>query len=221
MLNLIPTRPAHMAVLAAAAMGGPYAYFNAPGLMGGGGPAATLVSAGTAGFAAGGPVTNAAIRDLRQFARFDVTPGWVLATFPRVSTVLGNVQMDGLRVPVVTGTGPQDFAGVVDYYFDRHRVLRRIVLQGNCGDPGRIVATLMESYGMTAEPSLGGHLYTSRWNNRVTSVAVVQPAAVVQQGDELRRYSLYVEINQPSAEYGLSEQGEHLLQTAWQNLRWQ
>jgi len=219
----ITSRPAQLAALLAASFGGPYAYYNL-------GPSNQPVEANTRFDAQGrlistssAPVqiTNPAIRDLRQFVRFDVTPGWVTSNFPRVSTVLANVQMDGLRVPVVTGTGSTDFAGTVDYYFDRVQQVRRIVLEGYCGDPAGLSATLLQFYGLQPEPSLGGHLYVSRWNNRVTSLSMFQPAPIMTANDPYSRFSVYIELNQPSAEYGLSEKSEQILQNSWQNLRWQ
>ncbi len=166
-------------------------------------------------------VTNPTIRDIRQFVRFDITPGWVTGTFPRVSTVLSNVQMDGLRVPVVTGTSAGDFAGTVDFYFDRMQQPRRIILEGHCGDPSNLARMLLEFYGLQPEPALGGHLYVSRWNNRVTSLAMFQPAPIVHANDPYRKFEVFIEVNQPSLEYGLSEKSEQLLRQAWQNLRWQ
>ena len=54
MPNLLPTRPAHLAMLAAAACGGPYAYFNGPEMINGGagGAATTLTAASLGGDAA-------------------------------------------------------------------------------------------------------------------------------------------------------------------------
>ncbi len=239
----LASRPAQFAALLSAAVGAPYVYYNGVGGNGNvpthaleqtgvltgyasgiqGSPSATSNPYGSPAYTPSTlvAVTNPAIRDLRHFARFDVTPGWVTGTFPRVTTVLSNVQMDGLRVPVVTGTAPSDFAGTVDYYFDRNQQLRRILLQGYCGDPTNLTAILLQSYNLKVEPSLGGHLYTSRWNNRVTSLAMIQPAPVVYANDAYRKYTVFIELNQPSMEYGLSEQSEEILKNSWQNLRWQ
>ncbi len=239
----LTSRPAQLAALLVAGLGGPYAYYNGSELTSTVLPKTFLTSAasnadqnlrpwsqGQPGQYSGTdplgnpasvtPLTNPGIRDFRQFLRFDISPGWVTATFPRVTTVLSNVQMDGLRVPVVTGTSVTDFAGTADYYFDRNQQIRRIILQGACGDPSVVASMLLENYGLKNEPSLGGHLYTGRWNNRITSVALIQPAPIVYANDNYHKFSLFIEINQPSLEYGLSEQAEQLLQQSWQNLRW-
>lgn len=220
-MNWILQRPAAIGTLVAATAAAPYGYQQYSNERLSAASDSQVAAVDATAIAAATPVTNASLSQLWQFVRFDVTPGWVLSTFPRVSTVLANVQFDGLRVPFVTGVARTDLAGTVDYYFDRGKSLRRICLQSRCGDPSGVAQLLQQYYGMRPEPSLGGHLYTIRWNNRVTSVAVISPAAVVQADDDFSRFDVYLELNVPSADYGLSERAEQLLQTAWQNLRWQ
>ncbi len=231
-MSLLPinSRTAQVAGLLAASFGVPYAYHNL-GTHSNPGPSATssntmwggkLVSTQSSPTAFENvAVTNPTLRDLRQFVRFDITPGWVTNTFPRVGTVLSNVQMDGLRAPVVTGTSATDFAGTVDFYFDRMQQPRRIILQGHCGDPSVLASLLLQSYNLQPEPALGGHLYVNRWNNRVTSVAMFQPAPIIYAQDPYQKFSVFIEVNQPSMEYGLSETAEQILRNSWQNLRWQ
>jgi hypothetical protein len=50
------------------------------------------------------------IVSLAEVLRFDISPDWVMGRFPRVSTVLAELNLDGLRVPLVTGTSPSDLA---------------------------------------------------------------------------------------------------------------
>ncbi len=185
----INSRTAQVAAIVAASVGVPYAYQNIQE------GSQTAGNVGNASFDPTNPatavqVTNPTIRDIRQFVRFDITPGWVTGTFPRVSTVLSNVQMDGLRVPVVTGTSAGDFAGTVDFYFDRMQQPRRIILEGHCGDPSNLARMLLEFYGLQPEPALGGHLYVSRWTNRVTSLAMFQPAPIVHANDPYRKFEV-------------------------------
>ncbi len=40
--------------------------------------------------------------DLREVLRFDVNPAWVMQNFQRVTTVLAETRLDGLRVPFVS-----------------------------------------------------------------------------------------------------------------------
>ncbi len=80
------------------------------------------------------PITGGPVRDLRDVIRFDINPAWVMQNFGRVTTVLADVKLDGLRVPLVTGTAPTDLAGTITYYFDNQQTLRRINLQGLTGN---------------------------------------------------------------------------------------
>jgi hypothetical protein len=167
------------------------------------------------------PLVGGPVRDLRDIIRFDVTPGWVAQNFGRVSTVLADVQLDGLRVPIVTGTTGSDMAGTITYYFDHQQQLRRINLQGLTGDPSGIANLMQQFYHLKPEASLGGHLYTTRWNNRITSLLHVAPAPIMYATAEHSRYTVFLELNQPSLPYGLSYEAAQILQTGHQTDRFQ
>jgi hypothetical protein len=87
------------------------------------------------------------IVDIGEALRFDLTPAWVLQRWPRVSTGMGQVQMQGYRVALVTGTSEHDLAGSLTYYFNPRQQLQRIVFYGTTGDPGKLVAFLNARYG--------------------------------------------------------------------------
>jgi hypothetical protein len=140
--------------------------------------------------------------------------------FPRVTTVLAETRLDGLRVPFVSGTQPTDIAGSLTYYFDAAQTVRRIQFHGKTGDPTMLAALMMQFYRLQPETSLGGHLYTTRWNNRITSVMQLTPAPVIYSHDLNARYQVFLEINQPSQEYGLTREAEQFLQAARINGAW-
>lgn len=167
------------------------------------------------------PIVGGPVRDLRDIIRFDITPGWVAQNFGRVSTVLADVQLDGLRVPVVTGTSGSDLAATITYYFDRQQQLRRINVQGLTGDPTAIATLMQQYYNLKAEPTLGGHLYTTRWNNRITSMLHVAPSPIMYSTAEHSRYTLFLELNQPSLPYGLSYEAQSIIASGHQTERWQ
>ncbi|MBC7855586.1 MAG: hypothetical protein IAF94_19320, partial [Pirellulaceae bacterium] len=48
--------------------------------------------------------------DIPEAFRFDVSPQWINARWPRVTTVLAETDLQGLRVPLVTGPRPDDLA---------------------------------------------------------------------------------------------------------------
>ncbi len=151
------------------------------------------------------------VSDFREVLRFDVSPGWVPQHFPQVTTVLADTRLDGLRVPFVSGTQPTDVAGSLTYYFDSQQSLRRIQLVGVSGDPSVLVNLMLQYYYLKPEPSLGGHLYKTRWNNRVTSVMRVIPAPVISNQDNHRRYQIFLELNQPTMDYALTPDAQEVL----------
>jgi hypothetical protein len=163
----------------------------------------------------GGPVA-----DLRDVLRFDITPAWVPQRFSRVSTVLAERNMDGLRVALVTGTQPHDLAGTLSYYFDKEQQLRRINVHALTGDPSQLVGLMLQYYHLEPQPSLGGHLYTARWNNRVTSLMQISPAPVMYATALNSRYVVFLELNQPAMPYGLSQEASDLLNAGRSAGKW-
>ncbi|QDV24253.1 DUF6690 family protein [Aureliella helgolandensis] len=157
---------------------------------------------------------------LQQVLRFDVSPGWVTQQFPRITTVLADMQLDGLRVPLVTGTTPGDIAGTLTYYFDRYKRLQRIKLEGVAGDPSRFVAELQQIYKLEQSPSLGGGLYVLKWNGHPTSVMHVAPAPVIHADSPYSRFNVFLELNLPGLEYGLSVDAEQFIRAGQATQRW-
>ncbi len=163
----------------------------------------------------GGP-----IHDLRDVLRFDVNPNWVFGHFSRVTTVLADMHLDGLRIPIVTGTNPQDLAGTLTYYFDRQHTVQRITLHGFTGDPGRLVELMQRHYGMQEQPSLGAGTYVIRWNAQPTSIMQLAHAPVVHAQAENTKYTVFLELNQPSMPYGLSAAAEKIVAADKHTFRW-
>ncbi|MFN7894250.1 MAG: DUF6690 family protein [Pirellula sp.] len=160
------------------------------------------------------------VHDLREVLRFDIAPHWLPQRFSRVSTVLSNVQMDGLRVPLITGTRPTDLAGTLTYYFDASQSLRRINLHGLTGDPSQLATLMVQYYGLQPEQSLGGQLFTTRWNNRIANLLQIAPAPVIYAGADHSKYTVFLELNQASTNFGLSQEASDMLQNAQATRRW-
>lgn len=158
--------------------------------------------------------------DLRQVIRFDISPDFVYRNFPRVSTVLSELNYDGLRVPLVSGTQAHDVAGSLTYYFDINKNVRRIQFQGVTGDATPLTQLMIQHYRLNPERSLGGQLLTMRWNNRVTSFIHIAPAPVVSAQQPNARFAFFMEINKPSEQYGLSNDATAMLQQAQAAQRW-
>lgn len=165
-------------------------------------------------------LSQPAIHSLPEILRFDISPGWVLERFPRVTTVLADTKMDGLRVPLVTGTAPSDIAGTLTYSFDRYQRVQRLTVQGTTGDATRFMTELQQQYRMQQVPSLGGVLYLLSWNGNATSVVHIEPAAVIYADSPYARFNVLIELNQAGLEYGLSPAAQQLLAAGKNTQRW-
>lgn len=154
----------------------------------------------------------APVYDVREVIRFDMTPMGLLQRFQQVTTIPGNPHYDIQRVALSTGTQPTDLAGTLTYFFDANKVVQRIQFTGTTGDPSMIASMMVQYYRLQPEPSLGGQLFTTRWNGRVTSLMHATPAAVLQYSPNAHaNYSVFMELNQPSPYYGLSEEAARFL----------
>lgn len=163
----------------------------------------------------GGPV-----HDLRDVLRFDISPAWVSQHFARVTTVLADLQLDGLRVPLVTGTQPHDVAGTVTYYFDHGGTLQRVNIHGFVGDPTQIMKTMQKHYGMQPEPTLDAGVYTVRWNGVHTGLLKLTRAPVMYSTDQHEKYTVFLELNEPNTPYGLSPAAQQIVRADNYTGRW-
>jgi hypothetical protein len=95
------------------------------------------------------PMDTLPTPSLAEVLRFDVTVDWVMQRWPRVSTGLQYLQLQGYRVPLVSGTSLQDVAGSLTYYFNAGQQVQRIMLRGTTGDPSALAALLTARYHFT------------------------------------------------------------------------
>ncbi len=170
--------------------------------------------------AAAPQLTVTPINSLAEVLRFDVPPAWVMQHFPTVNTGVGDLQLDGFRVPLITGTRPDDLVGTLTYYFDRFQRVQRITLHAVTGDPTRLGNEIQFNYRLQQQPALGGGLYTTTWNGSPTSLLHITPATVISAEQQNARFTVFLEINQPGLQYGLSLQAQNLLQAGKQISRW-
>jgi hypothetical protein len=185
------------------------------------GPAALLPTPGIApGTLAGGALVGGPVHDLREVLRFDISPDWVTAKFARVTTVLAETDLEGLRVPLVTGIGPTDLAGSITYYFDYSGKLQRVMLHGFTGDVSRIVETMTQHYGLQAEASLDAGVYTRRWNGQPVHFLRLTRAPVVYSDALHHKFTVYLELNQPDLRYGISPEAALIIQSDRRTGRW-
>ncbi|MFT5526062.1 MAG: hypothetical protein ACI9HK_004033 [Pirellulaceae bacterium] len=149
-------------------------------------------------------VTGPRVAHFHEIINPTVTPPWVLSRWPRVTTTLAELGMQGFRVPVTTGPELDDIAGALTYYFDEHDKLKRITLDGFTGDERRLVTFCEQQLKFTKQSKLG-KLWVSQWHGRVTSAMRLSYAPVMERNAAHKRYEVMLEYNPPSMRYGLSQ----------------
>lgn len=165
-------------------------------------------------------IADGPIHDLRDVLRFDITADWVTARFTRVSTVLADTHLEGLRVPLVTGIGTNDLAGTITYYFDYSGKLQRVMLHAITGDVSTVVSTMTQYYGLQTEPSLDAGVYTKRWNALPVHFLRVSRAPIVYRDALHHKYTVFVELNQPDLRFGISEEASQIITSDRNTGRW-
>jgi hypothetical protein len=138
--------------------------------------------------------------DLGEILNFDVTPVWVMARWPRVSAGLAELDLQGYRVSLVTGTTEHDLAGSLTYYFDKKQQAERIGFHGTTGDPRPLVTLVTGRYRLrrrtTKDPSLW--LYQSTWNGKLRSELRIRPARVVRANVPRSRFEIEMMLERPN-----------------------
>lgn len=152
---------------------------------------------------------------LESVLRFDISPRWVMQHWPHVSTTRTDGPLDGLRVPVITGTTPRDLVGSLTYYFDEQQRVQRISLDGIIGDDRHLVSAVTRRFQLKPELKPGVGIYALRWNGKPVSVLWIRrmPVADREKGGPQHEFSL--ELNRPDNYQGLSPRMQQLIQNAY------
>ena len=143
------------------------------------------------------------IHDIYTVFRFDRSVPWVMTHWKRVSTFDAEQNLRGMRVPLVTGTQPDDLVGALTYYFDEEEKLQRISFHGSTKDDRKIVQLLTNKFHLQQESTYGTGLYTSKWHGEPLSVLQVTPPAVRRESLP-PMYDISCELNWPSGKHRLS-----------------
>jgi len=143
---------------------------------------------------------TASLPKLSEVLRFNVTVEWVMRRWPRVSTGLPHLQLQGYRVPLVTGTGLSDVAGSLTYYFNARQEVQRITLRGTTGDPGALVGLVAKRHRfarrLTNNP--GVVLYESvDSSNRSVGSLKIQSAKVIRADQPYTRFEVDLAMDRP------------------------
>ncbi len=139
------------------------------------------------------PVDVNPVASLYEVLRFDVTVEWVMQRWPRVSTGMPHLQLQGYRVPLVSGTSMGDVAGSLTYYFNAAQRVQRITLKGTTGDPAMLVGLLANQHHftrrLTNDP--GVVLYEAvDSNSRPAGTLMIRSAKVVKAYQPYTRFEV-------------------------------
>lgn len=139
--------------------------------------------------------------DLGEVLRFDISPEWVYQRWSRKTTALADLQFNGVRVPLVTGTGVDDLAGSLTYYFNHDRQPERIVFQGRTGDARKVIALVTQRFNLLPQRAFhpGEQLYQLRWNEMAMSELKIRPASVVWASAPHANYEVSLDLQRPGA----------------------
>ena len=153
-------------------------------------PAASANPAGPSSPAASDPLP---VSPIEEVLRFDVSPTWILRQWPRVSAGLGDLRLQGYRVPLVSGTAEDDLAGALTYYFNPQQQVERITFSGTTGDPRRLIRCVATRFGLVRRPTNdpGIILYEVLGPDRQPqSTLFIRPVPVVKASDALARFNV-------------------------------
>ena len=138
--------------------------------------------------------------DLADVFRFDLSPDWVVGRWPRVSAGLAYLELQGYRVPLVTGTAEDDLAGALTYYFNPRQQLQRITFQGTTGNARRVVDLVTSRFGFARRMINDASVFLYEIpgpDGRATSFLWIRPAPVVKASDPHRRFEVALVIERP------------------------
>ncbi|MEE8451665.1 MAG: DUF6690 family protein [Thermoguttaceae bacterium] len=146
-------------------------------------------------------IEGAPVSDLGELLRFDVTPDWIMRRWPRVSTGLSHMQLQGYRVLMVTGTKETDLAGSLTYYFNAQQKVQRITFHGATGDPQRLIRLLTSRHEfarrLTNDPGLTVY-EAPQEDGRRTSTLKLTSVGVVKASDPRRRLKVELAMERRS-----------------------
>ncbi len=154
------------------------------------------------------------VTDLREVLRFDLTPRWIMSRWPRVTSVPGDGRFDGLRVPLVTGTGTHDLAGSLTYYFDKRQEVQRLTFHGYTGDWRNLVSVITHQYQLKPEPAVAAGIFVRELECETDKCLVGSAVALVSAANPYQTFEVILELNRPNNYASLSPQFENMLQYA-------
>ena len=145
---------------------------------------------------------------LSEVLRFDITKDWVYQRWERKSTALADLDLFGVRVPLVTGKQVYDIAGSLTYFFGADSRVKRISFRGRTGDTTQLAMLLHQRFGLQAVPSgiAGQQLLQVRQGDDVISELRTQTAPILWSNSPHESFSVEFELQDPETARPLKPQ---------------
>lgn len=144
-------------------------------------------------------IEGAPAKNLEEVLQFEGSPAWVMARWPRVTAGLAELDLQGYRVPLVSGTGQDDLAGSLTYYFNKSQKIERIIFHGTTGDPRKLITLVTSKFSFlhepTSDPSLS--LFQAKWHGKPHSELRIRPARVLRADQPNARYEVDLAMKRP------------------------
>jgi hypothetical protein len=124
----------------------------------------------------------------------NATPEWIANRWPRVANGLSQINLQGYRVPLVTGTSTLDVAGSLTYYFNPLQQVERITFQGTTGDPRNLIGLMSQRFQLsrrlTNDPGLVVYEGPHGHFEQPKSHLQIRPAGILQSSDPFHRFDV-------------------------------
>ena len=139
---------------------------------------------------------------LGEVIRFDVTKNWVYRRWNRKSTALAELDLFGVRVPLVTGTQLHDVAGSLTYYFDQQGIVQRIALTGRTGDTRPLEQLVLQRFGLQRQATViaGERVYQLKSGRDVFGELRLKPAPVLVSSSPHDSFSVDMDLRRPGSQ---------------------
>jgi hypothetical protein len=148
---------------------------------------------------------------IQDVFRFDVSKEWVYQNWDRKSTGLGDPELFGIRVALITGTERTALAGSLTYLFDAQGRLEHISFRGRTADTTPLVQFLTQRYQFERmEGPAGEQLYQVRSGSSVYSELRTRPESVLLEAAPNGSIGVVLELGRPGSNRPLQPPVPHL-----------